>query len=135
MPHLRAGQSVAGTLRRKAAYRFRTMTRRLLHLSASTGIGHDDMTARVAEAISRSGAVLVDFSIFANLSATMRVELPSRQVGTLGRCLGATGLTLDPPSQRSVASWNDSGDVVATLKITFLGGAAKRQAEALAAGG
>jgi hypothetical protein len=111
------------------------MTRRLLHLSASTGIGHDDMTARVAEAISRSGAVLVDFSVFANLSATMRVELPSRQVGALGRCLRATGLTLDAPSQRSVASWNDSGDVLATLKITFLGSEQMRRRDALAATG
>ena len=93
------------------------------------------MTARVAEAISRSGAVLVDFSIFANLSTTMRVELPSRQVGALGRCLGATGLTLDEPSQRTVASWSDGGEVVATLKITFLGSGQKQRHEALAASG
>jgi hypothetical protein len=96
------------------------MTRRLLHLSGSTRIGHDDMTARVAEAISHSGAVLVDFSIFANLSTMMRVELSSRQVRALGQRLGATGLTLDEASQRTVASWSEGGDVVATLKITFL---------------
>jgi hypothetical protein len=111
------------------------MTRRLLHLSGSTRIGHDDMTARVAEAISRSGAVLVDFSIFANLSTTMRVQLHARQVGALGRYLGATGLTLDESSQRAVASWSDGGDVVATLKITFLRSEQKHRHQALAVTG
>lgn len=91
------------------------------------------MTARVAEAISRSGAMLVDFSIFSNLSTTMRVELPSRQVGALGRCLSATGLTLDESSQRTVASWSDGGEVVATLKITFLRRDQEPRHEALAA--
>ena len=91
------------------------------------------MTARVAEAISRSGAVLVDFSIFANLSTTMRVELPSRQVAALGRCLGATGLMLDESSQRSVASWTGGDDVVATLRITFLRSEPTLEQTALAA--
>lgn len=135
MPDLRAGQSVAGTPGRDAAYRFIVMTRRHLHLYGSTGIGHDDMTARVAEAISRSGAVLVGFSIFSNLSATMRVELPSRRVGALGRCLGDTGLTLDESSRRSVASWTDGGDVVATLKITFRRGETAPEHAALAVAG
>jgi hypothetical protein len=98
-------------------------------------MGRDDMTARVAEAISRSGAVLVDFSIFANLSTTMRVELSSRQVKALSHCLGATGLTLDESSQRSMATCGDGGDVVATLKITFLRGEQGRRPEAMAAAG
>jgi hypothetical protein len=98
------------------------MTRRLLHLSGSTPIERHDMNARVAEAISHSGAVLVDFSMFANLSTTMRVELPARAVCALGRRLCATGLTLDDASHRSIAAWSDGAadDVVATLKITFL---------------
>ena len=97
------------------------MARRHLHISGSTSIGRDDMTERVAAAISRSGAVLVDFSIFANLSTMMRLELSSRQVKDLGRWLGATGLTLDEASRRTVVSWSGSSDeVVATLRITFV---------------
>jgi hypothetical protein len=97
------------------------MARRNLQISGSTRIERDDMTVRLAEAISHSGAVLVDFSIFANLSTRMRVELPARQVGALGRCLRATGLTLDEASHRAITTWSDVvDDVVATLEIKFL---------------
>jgi hypothetical protein len=40
---------------------------------------------------------------------------------------------LDESSQRTVASWNDGGEVVATLKITFLGSKQEPRFEALAA--
>lgn len=98
------------------------MTRRHLQLSGSTRIDRIDMTARIAEAISRSGAWLVDFSVFSNISTTMRLELPSRRVAALGRCLRATGLSLDESDQHSVESWADAdgATVVAVLNITFV---------------
>lgn len=74
---------------------------------------------RVAEAFSQSGAVLVDFSVFANLSTLMRVEMPARQIGLLGRRLRASGLTLDEPSENALKACDPSGDVVATLRIKF----------------
>lgn len=81
------------------------------------------MTVRVAEALSQSDAVLVDFSIFANLSTLMRVELPARQIGTLGRRLRASGLTLDEPSESALRACDPSGHVTATLRIKFERGA------------
>jgi hypothetical protein len=95
------------------------MTRRDLHLAGSTTLERDDMTVRVAEALSQIGAVLVDFSIFANLSTLMRMELPARQIGTLGRRLRATGLTLDETSESALRACEPSGHVTATLRITF----------------
>jgi len=97
------------------------MTRRHLQLSGSTCGDRIDMLERIAEAVSRSGASLVDFSVFSNVSTTMRLELPSRRVAALGRCLGATGLSLDESGRRSVESWSgaDGATVVTTLKVTF----------------
>ena len=95
------------------------MTRRDLHLAGSTALERDDITIRIAEAISQCGAMLVDFSIFANLSTMMRVELPAREMGTLGRRLRATGVTLDEPSERALNSCGTSGNVMATLRISF----------------
>jgi hypothetical protein len=95
------------------------MTRRDLQLAGSTRLERDDMTVRVAEALSHSGAVLVDFSLFASLSATMRAELPAGRVGTLGQRLRASGLTLDEPSERALKSCGSAGDVMATLRIRF----------------
>ena len=85
---------------------------------------------RVAEAIAQSGAVLVDFSVFANLSTLMRVELPAHRIGTLGKRLRASGLTLDEPSEAALKACGSSGDVVATLRIKF-----RRGNSALAATG
>jgi hypothetical protein len=105
------------------------MARRDLQLAGSTLLERDDANVRVAEAITQSGAVLVDFSVFANLSTLMRVELPARQIGNLGKCLRASGLTLDEPSEAALRSCDPSGDVVATLRIKF-----RRDEPALAAG-
>ncbi|HEX2113163.1 MAG TPA: hypothetical protein VHM01_02050 [Alphaproteobacteria bacterium] len=98
---------------------FVLMTRRDLQLAGSTRRQRDDITARIAEALSQSGAVLVDFSLFANLSATMRAELPARQVGTLGQRLRASGLTLDDSSESALKACGSAGEVVATLRIRF----------------
>ena len=95
------------------------MTRRDLNLAGSTTRERDDMTVRVAEALSQIGAVLVDFSVFANLSTSMRVELPARQIGTLGRRLRASGLTLDESSESALRGCDQAGQVTATLRITF----------------
>jgi len=95
------------------------MTRRDLQLAGSTSLERDDITVRVAEAISQSGAVLVDFSVFANLLTMMRVELPACDVGTLGRRLRASGLTLDESSESVLRSCDTAGHVVATLHIRF----------------
>jgi hypothetical protein len=98
---------------------FDPMIRRDLQLAGSTRLDRDDMTARIAEALSLSGAELVDFSLFANLSATMRAELPARQVGTLGRRLRASGLAFDAPSEAALKACSPAGQVLATLRITF----------------
>jgi len=95
------------------------MARRDLQLAGSTTLERDDANARLAEAISQSGAVLVDFSMFANLSTLMRVELPARQIGTLEKRLRASGLTLDEASEAALKSCGSTGDVVATLRIRF----------------
>jgi len=95
------------------------MTRRDLHLAGSTTLERDDITIRVADALSQIDAVLVDFSFFANLSTTMRVELSARQVGTLGRRLRASGLTLDETSETALRTCDPAGHVTATLRIKF----------------
>jgi hypothetical protein len=95
------------------------MTRRDLQLAGSTRLDRDHMTARIAEALSLSGAELVDFSLFAHLSATMRAELPAGQVGSLGRRLRASGLTLDATSETAIQACGSRGEVVATLRIRF----------------
>jgi len=99
------------------------MTRRL-HINGSTRIGRDDMTARVAEAISLSGAWMHGFSMFSNVSATVRVGLAARQVETFSRRLRAAGLVLDDHSRGAIHdSARDSDDeVVATVRIAFLTG-------------
>ncbi len=88
------------------------------------------MTGRVAEAISFSGAWLVGFSMFSNVSATVRVGLAARQVDSFGRCLHATGLVLDDDSRRAITGWSAESDdeVVATLRIAFLADAAEPEA-------
>jgi hypothetical protein len=95
------------------------MTRRDLHLAGSTTLERDDMTVRVAEALAQTDAVLVDFSMFANLSTLMRVELPARQIGPLGKRLRASGLTLDETSESALRTCDPSGQVTATLRIKF----------------
>jgi hypothetical protein len=95
------------------------MTRRDLYLAGSTTLERDDITVRVAETLSQIDAVLVDFSIFANLSTMMRMELPARQIGTLGRRLRASGLTLDETSETALRTCDPAGHVVATLRIKF----------------
>ena len=95
------------------------MTRRDLHLAGSTTLERDDMTTRVAEVLAQTDAVLVDFSVFANLSTMMRVELPARQIGPLGRRLRASGLTLDETSESALRTCDPSGHVTATLRIKF----------------
>lgn len=106
------------------------MPHRDLQLAGSTSLERDDANVRVAEALSQSGAVLVDFSVFANLSTLMRVELPARQIGTLGRRLRASGLTLDETSEKALKACDPSGDITATLRIRFT-----RDERALAAAG
>jgi hypothetical protein len=95
------------------------MIRRDLQLAGSTRLDRDDMTVRIAEALSLSGAELVDFSLFANLSATMRAKLPARQVGTLGKRLRASGLTFDESSEAALKACGSAGQVFATLRIRF----------------
>jgi hypothetical protein len=95
------------------------MARRNLHLAGSTSLARDDANVRVAEALSQSGAVLVDFSVFAHLLTLMRVELPARQIGTLGRRLRASGLTLDETSEAALSACDPAGEVTATLRISF----------------
>ena len=77
------------------------------------------MTVRIAEALSLTGAELVDFSLFANLSATIRADLPARQVGTLGQRLRASGLNFDEASEAALKACGSAGQVFATLRITF----------------
>jgi hypothetical protein len=103
------------------------MVRRNLHLTGSTSLARDDANVRVAEALSQSGAVLVDFSVFAHLSTLMRVELPARQIGVLGKRLRDSGLTLDASSEAALKSCDPAGEVTATLRIDF-----KREEPALA---
>jgi hypothetical protein len=95
------------------------MIRRDLQLAGSTHLDRDDMTVRIAEALSLSGAELVDFSLFANLSATMRAELPARQVSALCRRLRAGGLTFDESSEAALETCGSAGQIFATLRITF----------------
>lgn len=95
------------------------MARRDLHLAGSTSLAHGDANVRVAEAVSQSGARLVDFATFANLSTLMRVELPARQIGALGKRLRASGLTLDESSEAALRACDPAGEVTATLRISF----------------
>jgi hypothetical protein len=110
------------------------MTHRL-QLNGSTRIERDDMTGRVAEAISHSGAWLVGFSMFSNVSATMRVGLAARHVDSFGRRLHATGLVLDDASRRAISAWAGQPDdeVVATLRIAFLSEEPERDVAAASA--
>jgi len=105
------------------------MTHRL-QLNGSTRIERDDMTSRIAEAISHSGAWLVGFSMFSNISATVRVGLPARHVDLFGRRLHATGLVLDDDSRQAITGWkaNPDDEVLATLRIAFLADEAEPEA-------
>lgn len=101
-----------------------TIMARFLQINGSTRVDRNDMTARVADAISASGASVVDFAMFSNVSAMFRIGVPARNVRAFGESLRRIGLVMDDPSRQALASWSQSGraddEITATLRIAFI---------------
>lgn len=101
-----------------------TIMARFLQISGSTRLERNDMTARVADAISASGASVVDFAMFSNVSTTFRLGVPARNVRAFGESLRRIGLVMDDQSRRALASWSPSDraddEITATLQIAFV---------------
>jgi hypothetical protein len=96
-----------------------------LPLRATT---HDDRTAvlwRISEAMSASGAVLLDSRLFSNAAAALFFEVRAGDAAALRRALEGAGLTFDDTSVAALAGLAARAaedEIAAALHVTFVHG-------------
>jgi hypothetical protein len=76
----------------------------ILRLDGITRADRHDMIARVSRAFAESGASILDFKMFSNVSLSIIFELPARRVGEFSAALAATGLRLSAGSRELLAA-------------------------------
>jgi hypothetical protein len=75
----------------------------ILRLNGVTRDDRHDMIARVSRALAESGASVLDFKMFSNVSLNIIFELPARRVCEFSDALAATGLRLSAESRELLA--------------------------------
>ncbi len=106
------------------------MARDILRLDGITRADRHDMIARVSRAFAESGASILDFKMFSNVSLSIIFELPARRVGEFSAALAATGLRLSAGSRELLAArqglYGGAGgaarhtELSGSLQITFI---------------
>jgi hypothetical protein len=96
-----------------------------LRINAVTREERTEMISQVKEAMTASGAWVLDVRQFSNVSVCFSFEMPGRKAARLRDELVAIGLHLmedgdDSPASVRDQSGSDSADVTGTLQITFI---------------
>lgn len=96
-----------------------------LRINAVTREDRTEMISRVKEAMTATGAWVLDVKQFSNVSVCFNFEIPVRKAARLRDALVATGLHLMEDGDDSTAgvrapSGSDGADVAGTLQITFI---------------
>jgi hypothetical protein len=96
-----------------------------LRINAVTKEDRSEMISRVKEAMSTSGAWVLDVKQFSNVSICFNFEFPGRNAARLRDALTSTGLRLTEESDNSISSVSDliasdGADISGTLQITFV---------------
>ena len=97
---------------------------KFLRLDGFTKAERIGMTARVSEAVNKSGAWITDFHLYSNILICINFEVPSTNLEKLAIFLQETGLHLSQDSLDQLIPANDSTlthkELVGTLQITFV---------------
>ena len=100
------------------------LEQKFLRLDGFTKAERIGVTARVSEAINKSGAWITDFHLYSNLLICINFEVPSTNLEKLAIFLQETGLDLSQDSLDQLIPANDSTlthkELVGTLQITFV---------------
>ncbi len=96
-----------------------------LRINAVTREDRNEMISRVKEAMTGSGAWIVDVKQFSNVSVCFNFEIPGHKASRLRAALVDVGLRLAPENDDSVSSIRDQAesdhaDLAGTLQITFI---------------
>ena len=96
-----------------------------LRINAVTKEDRNEMISRVKEAMTTSGAWVLDVRQFSNVSICFNFEFPRRNAARLRDALASTGLRLTEEGDDSISSVSDliasdGADVSGTLQITFI---------------
>ena len=95
-----------------------------LRINAVTKDDRNEMISRVKEAMTASGAWVLDVKQFSNVSVCFNFEIPSCNTARLRDALVSAGLRLISESNDSFSSVSDQTDddvdVAGTLQITFI---------------
>jgi hypothetical protein len=104
----------------------------LLRINAVTRANREEIIARVRNAMTVSGAWVLDVKLFSNVSACFSFEIPGNHLGKLREALAATELRVIKESDDSLSRLVDlhaldAGslhvpDIAGTLQITFVHG-------------
>ncbi len=101
------------------------MVAELLRINAVTRADREEVISRVREAMTASGAWVLDVKQFSNVSVCFNFEIPSRNTERLREALVSGELRLTQESNDSFSSVrdrpaSDGADVAGTLQITFI---------------
>lgn len=94
-----------------------------LQLNGYTKAERIQMTDRVSEAISQSGAWITDFQLFSNISICINFQVPNTCLGNLAAKLQETGVHLNQESLDQLTPTDaplKEEDLSGTLQITFI---------------
>lgn len=94
---------------------------RFARLSAVTQVERNAATTQAADAISRCGGWIVDFTMFSNAMTTLRFEAPAARLPELAATLDAAEIALDADSRAALAAgFGDVGEIPGTLQLVFV---------------
>lgn len=105
------------------------MNPKFLQLNGMTTVERHTMIERVKAALAASGAYILNFHMFSNVSLVLEFEIPLDQLTRLGPAIHTTGLRLEQRSQELLDEWDqqtaargavESRDLPGTLQITFI---------------
>ena len=95
-----------------------------IRINAVTREDRNEMISCVKEAMTASGAWVLDVKQFSNVSVCFNFEIPSSNTARLREALAAAGLRFISESNDSLSSvsdqTDDGSDVAGTLQITFI---------------
>lgn len=101
----------------------KTMRRRPVTLFSATKKNRHDALAIINDVILSAGGWIISHTLFSNIAAAFRFELPANSLAPMQRRLEEQGIRLDANSQKAISQLDPAPgteDIVATLSITFI---------------
>lgn len=99
------------------------MRRRPVTLFSATKKNRHDALAIINDVILSAGGWIISYTLFSNIAAAFRFELPANSLAPMQRRLEEQGIRLDANSQKAISQLDPAPgteDIVATLSITFI---------------